>query len=532
MSIFYDDFNAVVTIPADLTGNGWTSVVNDSDITLDVASPAEGAKSIKLDNLSRLEHLLGISLGPDSARLEFYFRFSSLPAASTVIARTYQGSATNLGLRLGSNGKLEIVNASNGSLGFGSATLTANTWHYIEWRAAHYDYVLDREVVVAVDGSLDINLGEGVDTRAIDVDTVDGFALHGGASSGRIFSYDRVDFIIDGISGADISSTSSSSSLISEQSTSSSSLGLSSSSSSSSLGFSSSSSSSLGFSSSSSSLGFSSSSSSSSQSSQSTSSQSSPSSPSSSSSSSTLTSSASSFSNSSSSSSSSQSSQSSTSLSSQSSPSSSSSSLGTSSSSSSLGTSSSSESSSSSQTMTSSSSSSISSLSSESSSSSGSSSSHSVTSSSSSSPSSSSSWSDGSESSSGQFAQNLYLCGESNELFLQAWRRRDGQYAIKLVAADGQDINIDASNVVVIKIGKDNSVPYLDIHSVTPTANGSWVSNTNPAVLNLDNEDLLFAAGIYDIEIVILNSSSGRIITSLEKGVFALHETQRGITAL
>ena len=117
-------------------------------------------------------------------------------------------------------------------------------------------------------------------------------------------------------------------------------------------------------------------------------------------------------------------------------------------------------------------------------------------------------------------------------MFLQAWRRRDGQYAIKLVAADGQDINIDASNVVVIKIGKDNSAPYLDIHSVTPTSNGSWVSNTNPVVLNLDNQDLLFAAGIYDIEIVILNSSSGRIITSLEKGVFALHETQRGITAL
>lgn len=115
---------------------------------------------------------------------------------------------------------------------------------------------------------------------------------------------------------------------------------------------------------------------------------------------------------------------------------------------------------------------------------------------------------------------------------MEAWRRRDAQYAIELQDANGEDIVVDSSNVVVLKIGKDGATPHLDITSVAATANGSTVSNTNPVIARLDKDDLKFAPGLYDVEIVVLDNRSGRVITTVEKGVFILNETMRGITKL
>ena len=115
---------------------------------------------------------------------------------------------------------------------------------------------------------------------------------------------------------------------------------------------------------------------------------------------------------------------------------------------------------------------------------------------------------------------------------MEAWRRRDVQFAIELLDANGEQIVVDASNVVVLKIGKDNNTPHLDITSFVATANGSSVSNTNPVIVRLDKEDLKFAPGLYDVEIVVLDNRSGNIVTTVEKGVFILNETMRGITQL
>ena len=91
---------------------------------------------------------------------------------------------------------------------------------------------------------------------------------------------------------------------------------------------------------------------------------------------------------------------------------------------------------------------------------------------------------------------------------------------------------MDSSNVVVLKIGKDNSTPHLDITSFTPTANGSTISNTNPIIARLDKDDLKFAAGVYDAEIMVLDNRTGRVVTTVEKGIFILNETMRGVTQL
>ena len=115
---------------------------------------------------------------------------------------------------------------------------------------------------------------------------------------------------------------------------------------------------------------------------------------------------------------------------------------------------------------------------------------------------------------------------------MEGWRRRDTQYLMTLLDAAETEIIIDETNVVVLKIGKVNHIPKLDINSLAPSSNGSRVSNTNPVVIRLDKDDLKFAAAIYDLEIVILDSRTGEVVTTLETGTFVLHETQRGVLSL
>lgn len=94
--------------------------------------------------------------------------------------------------------------------------------------------------------------------------------------------------------------------------------------------------------------------------------------------------------------------------------------------------------------------------------------------------------------------------------------------------AEGEPLAIDSSNVLVLKIGKDGQLPLLDICSQEPTANGSTVTNSNPAILRLDQDDLLFAPGIYDLEVSIHDDETGAVRTTIAKGTFSLFETQLG----
>jgi hypothetical protein len=58
------------------------------------------------------------------------------------------------------------------------------------------------------------------------------------------------------------------------------------------------------------------------------------------------------------------------------------------------------------------------------------------------------------------------------------------------------------------------------------------MTNTNPTIIRLDKEDLRFAAGIYDLEIIVMDGSTGEVLTTLDVGSFILHETQRGVLTL
>jgi len=131
-------------------------------------------------------------------------------------------------------------------------------------------------------------------------------------------------------------------------------------------------------------------------------------------------------------------------------------------------------------------------------------------------------------SSSVMLAATLFVAGETDRLCIEAYRRRDSQYQIKLLDVEGEPITIHPTNVIRLKIGKDGAVPHLDIVSTEATANGSSVTGANPMTLKLDKDDLRMTAGVYDIEIIVLDSGSAEIVTEMKKGVFMLFETQLG----
>jgi predicted RNA methylase len=113
-------------------------------------------------------------------------------------------------------------------------------------------------------------------------------------------------------------------------------------------------------------------------------------------------------------------------------------------------------------------------------------------------------------------------------LHIQAFRFRDVRYEVTMLDADGDVISIDSTNVLKMKIGKKGLTPHLELSSVSSSARGSQIVLGNPFGIILTSADLQFAAGIYDVEILVLDNATSAIITSLKHGVFALHETMRG----
>lgn len=115
---------------------------------------------------------------------------------------------------------------------------------------------------------------------------------------------------------------------------------------------------------------------------------------------------------------------------------------------------------------------------------------------------------------------------------MQAYRKRDAQYEIDMQDVNSTSFQLDTSNVIRVKIGQDGFTPLLDLVSTSPSANGSSVTKNattgNPFVLRLDKDDLVFAPGNYDVEIIVMDSSAGAVLTTMKKGILVLLATQAG----
>jgi hypothetical protein len=115
---------------------------------------------------------------------------------------------------------------------------------------------------------------------------------------------------------------------------------------------------------------------------------------------------------------------------------------------------------------------------------------------------------------------------------ITAFKQHHTRYALSILDANAALIPIDTSNVVRVKIGKDNQIPILDINSTAATANGSSVTNVNPLILVIDQDDVTFTPGIYDMELLVMDDATGDSITHIAHGIFVLQATQLGAIAV
>lgn len=111
-------------------------------------------------------------------------------------------------------------------------------------------------------------------------------------------------------------------------------------------------------------------------------------------------------------------------------------------------------------------------------------------------------------------------------------RRRTSEHDIRFGEADGDDVTVLPTDRVRVKISGTAATPLLEILGGTPTSNGSSCTNANPTRLRLDQGDLTFPAGIYDIEANIVDASDSNKIKKAERGVLHLRESLGGNVGL
>lgn len=117
----------------------------------------------------------------------------------------------------------------------------------------------------------------------------------------------------------------------------------------------------------------------------------------------------------------------------------------------------------------------------------------------------------------------------SSGLFIVADRNRKTEFEIAIGEADGDDVVVASNDNVRVKIGRAGSdTPILEIESDEPTSNGSSCTAANPTVLVLAQGDVTFQAGVYDIEVCIVDVSDGDAIKKAELGIFVLRESMGG----
>ena len=113
-------------------------------------------------------------------------------------------------------------------------------------------------------------------------------------------------------------------------------------------------------------------------------------------------------------------------------------------------------------------------------------------------------------------------------LQIVADRLRQTEFEIGIGEADCDDVTLAANDNVRVKIGRTGDTPILDIQSAAPTAGGSSCTVANPTVLTLSAADMIFPAGIYDIEVAIVDVSQGSAIKKAERGILVVRDSMGG----
>lgn len=115
-------------------------------------------------------------------------------------------------------------------------------------------------------------------------------------------------------------------------------------------------------------------------------------------------------------------------------------------------------------------------------------------------------------------------------MFVTAYNNRNSRFEVTIFE-NGSLFTVTSSDIVYVKIGRNNETPVFEFSSANATANGSSVSAANPAVVEIKQEDLLEAdipPGTYDIEVGVVDASDEDDFKIVQKGTFVLHQTMAG----
>lgn len=116
----------------------------------------------------------------------------------------------------------------------------------------------------------------------------------------------------------------------------------------------------------------------------------------------------------------------------------------------------------------------------------------------------------------------------SSGLQIRAERRRKSTHVVTIGEADGDDVVIAANDNVRVKIARGNGTPLLEIESDQATSAGSSCTAANPTEIEFAAADLTFPAGIYDVEVAVVDTSDADAILRAEKGIFILNDSPGG----
>jgi hypothetical protein len=112
---------------------------------------------------------------------------------------------------------------------------------------------------------------------------------------------------------------------------------------------------------------------------------------------------------------------------------------------------------------------------------------------------------------------------------LNFYKKRTGRALISIVDVNGNKVRLHENNQIRVKVGRecDNSV-VLDLDSQNATANGSYITKQNPVLLYLHQDDAVFPAGVYDMQLSVLDNPEAENITLFAKGRFVLYSSVGG----
>lgn len=109
-------------------------------------------------------------------------------------------------------------------------------------------------------------------------------------------------------------------------------------------------------------------------------------------------------------------------------------------------------------------------------------------------------------------------------LNLIVYRNRKCVRTLTITESDGTNSVIEAADDVICRIGRGTTITLTV--SKTATANGSSTTAANPSTLTLAAADMTMKPGVYDIDLLVKDSSESNAEKAVERGVLTVLETQ------